>query len=63
MYSFEMEQFIRNRDGYLNPEEVEKIINVVENPQIKSMKYFCDGNTYVVITEDGYTFEFSVKKD
>lgn len=63
MYSSEMEQFIRNRDYYLNPEEVEKVINIVENPQIKSMKYFCDGNRYVVITEDGYTFEFSVKKD
>ena len=60
MYSGEMEQFIRNRNYVLNAEECGKIINIVENPQIKSMKYFCEGNKYVVITEDGYTLEFSV---
>ena len=63
MYSCEMEQYIRNRDYRLNPDETNKIINIVENPQIKSMKYFCEGNEYVVITEDGYTFKFSVKTD
>lgn len=62
MYSGEMEQFIRNRNYVLNTEECGKIINIVENPQIKSMKYFCDGNKYIVVTEDGYTLEFSVRK-
>lgn len=62
MYSGEMEQFIRNRNYVLNAEECGKIINIVENPQIKSMKYFCDGNKYIVVTEDGYTLEFSVRK-
>ena len=62
MYSGEMEQFIRNRNYVLNAEECGKIINIVENPQIKSMKYFCEGNKYVVITEDGYTLEFSVRR-
>ncbi len=62
MYSGEMEQFIRNRNYVLNAEECGKIINIVENPQIKSMKYFCDGNKYIVITEDGFTLEFSVRK-
>lgn len=62
MYSGEMEQFIRNRNYVLNAEECGKIINIVENPQIKSMKYFCDGNKYIVVTEDGYTLEFSVRE-
>lgn len=63
MYSGEMEQFIRNRNYVLNPEECNKIINVTENPQIKSMKYLCEGNRFVVITDDGYTFKFSVNSN
>lgn len=61
MYSSEMEQFVRDRNYNLSSEDAEKIINIVENPQIKSMKYFCDGNRCVVVTEDGYTLEFSIK--
>lgn len=61
MYSYEMEQYIRNRNYILNQDECGNIVNINENPQIKSMKYFCEGNRYVIITDDGYTFEFSVK--
>lgn len=60
MYSSEMEQFVRDRNYQLNSKELEKIVNIVENPQISSVRYLCDGNRYVVITEDGYTFDFSV---
>lgn len=63
MYSSEMEQFIRDRNYQLNSMELEKIVNIVENPQISSVRYFCDGNRYVVITDDGYTLEFSVNRN
>lgn len=61
MYSWEMEKFIRERNGKLTPDECNQMMNVDTNKQISHMKYFCDNNEYHISTDDGYYFVFEVK--
>lgn len=60
MFSWEIENFIKERDYKLTPEECNLIMDVNKNPQITHMKYICANNEYHVSTDDGYNFKFTV---
>ena len=61
MYSSEIEQFLKERDYVVTPDECNILMDVNTNTQIKNMKYFCSNNEYHIVTDDGYHFVFYVK--
>lgn len=61
MYSCEIEQFLRERNYWVTPEECNYLMDVNTHTQITNMKYFWDNNEYHIITNDGYHFIFRVK--
>lgn len=60
MYSIEIEQFLKDRNYILTPQECNTIMDVNTNTQITNMKFFCDNNEYHISTDDGYYFKFIV---
>lgn len=60
MYSYEIKQFLHERNGILSREEFLEITDTERNPQIKSMKYNTADDTYELVTNDGYFFSFMV---
>lgn len=61
MYSSEIEQFLKERNYVVTPEECNVLMDVNTNTQIKNMKYFCGNNEYHIVTDDGYHFIFYVR--
>lgn len=61
MYSYEIEQYLKERNYYLNSEEVMYITNIKLNPQISRITYNCEYNFYEMYTFDGYYFKFGIK--
>ncbi len=61
MYSSEIEQFLKERNYMVTPEECNILMDVNINTQISHMKYFCANNEYHIDTDDGYNFVFRVK--
>ena len=62
MYSYEIEQFLRERDHIITPEECMMIMNPNQSCQIRSVKYYASDNEYQVETSDGYYFMFQVRR-
>ena len=62
MYSKEIEDFLRERNNVVSPEECVKITDITVNTQIRNVKFFCYDNRFVVDTNDGYTFVFWMKR-
>lgn len=62
MYSKEIENFLRERNNVVSPDECKKIIDLTVNTQINNVKYFCFDNRFVVSTDDGYTFVFFMQR-
>lgn len=62
MYSKEIENFLRERNNVVSPEECVKITDITVNTQIRNVKFFCYDNRFVVDTNDGYTFVFWMKR-
>lgn len=61
MYSSEIEQFLKERNYIVTPEECNLLMDVNTNTQITNMKYFCADNEYHIYTDDNYIFKFKVK--
>lgn len=61
MYSSEIENFLKERDYVVTPEECNVLMDINTNTQITHMKYFCANNEYHISTDDGYNFIFRVK--
>lgn len=62
MYSYEIEEYLRERNYTLTPEEILQIINVSINTQIFYISYNAEYNYYEIRTRDGYCFKFGVKE-
>ena len=60
MYSYEIKQFLYERNQTLTREEYKKITDTKENPQINQMKYNTGDDFYEISTSDGYFFKFKV---
>ena len=54
-----MENFIKSRNYLLKSDEILKIIDYSENPQITEVKFNAGNNTYFVTTNDNYQFYFT----
>ena len=63
MYSYEMKQYLHERNNVLSREEYLEFTDVKKQPQICSMKYNTYDDTYEVETSDGYYFNFMVLRD
>lgn len=61
MYSSEIENFLKERNYVVTPEECNMLMDVNTNTQITHMRYFCADNEYHISTDDGYNFKFKVK--
>ena len=61
MYSYEIENYLKERDYWLTPEECNLLMDINTNTQITNMKFFCTDNEYHISTNDGYNFVFHVK--
>lgn len=61
MYSYEIEEYLRERNYYLTPEETLEIINVSINTQIFYISYNAEYSFYEIRTRDGYVFRFGCK--
>ena len=61
MYSWEIEEFLKQRDHIVTPEECMMIINPDQSNQITTIKYYACNNEYQIQTNDGYYFIFFVK--
>jgi hypothetical protein len=60
MYSFEIEQYINDRNHELNRDEVTFITDIEQHNQISRIKY--EDNLFHIWTKDDYHFWFSVKQ-
>ena len=54
MYSWELLNFIKERNNKLTTSEFVKVVNKVDNPQIKDV--YKENNEFVITTTDNYTF-------
>ncbi len=63
MYSYEIKQFLYDRNNVLSRDEYLEITDLSKNPQIREMKYNTFDDTYEVTTSDGYFFKFMVLRN
>lgn len=61
LYSYEMEQYIKDRNYYLTAEEGAELMNTDINTQIVMIKYYGFNNEYQINTSDGYILRFNIK--
>ena len=54
MYSWEIENFIRERNHKLNTSEFVKVVNKIDNPQIKDV--YKENDKFTITTTDNYKF-------
>ena len=60
MYSVEIENFLKERNYKITPQECNLLMDTNKNTQIKNMQFFCANNEYHIETDDGYYFIFWV---
>lgn len=61
MLSYEIEEYIKSKNHYLNSEEIIYITDIKLHPQINEIKYHPDFNYYEIWTSDNYYFKFGCK--
>ena len=52
MYTWEIENFLRNNNRIVTREEFYKVVNQVDNPQITDVQYDKSTDTYRILTSD-----------
>ena len=62
MYSYEIKQFLADKNNIITKEDYYSLTDIRETPQIKSIKYNTFEDKYELETDDGYYFKFSVVK-
>ena len=58
MYSYEIEEYLKQRNYYLRINELIFITDVKQHPQIDHLKYNAFGDYFEMWTNDGYYFKF-----
>ena len=58
MYTWEIENFLRNNNRIVTREEFYKIVNQVDNPQITDVQYDKSTDTYRILTSDNGNIVF-----
>lgn len=61
MYSYEIEQYLKERNYILDSESILPVIDLLTNTQITRIKYSSETNEYEIWTHDGYYFKFRVE--
>lgn len=61
MYSYEIENYLKEKNYYLNSEEIIFITDITVNTQICRISYNQEFNFYQIWTKDGYYFKFGCK--
>ena len=66
-YSWELDNFIKGRNGVVTRNEFFKLVNRVDNPQIADVRPEANTHNYlgnfVIYTEDNYILKVSVVED
>ena len=57
MYSWELEHYIKDRNGCIGGDDLLFIIDVKNHPQINYIEY--RNGRYTITTNDGYVFNFA----
>ena len=58
MYSWELEQFIKERDFNIGGDDLAFLIDANNHPQINYIAYNSYEKTYMITTDDNYCFYF-----
>ena len=61
MYSYEIDNYLKERNYYLNSEEIIFITDITVNTQICRISYNQEFNFSQIWTKDGYYFKFGCK--
>ena len=61
MYSYEIDNYLKERNYYLNSEEIQFITDITVNTQICRISYNQEFNFYQIWTKDGYYFKLGCK--
>lgn len=62
MFSYEIKQFLTERDNTVDKGEYYLLTDHTVNPQINSIKYNSYDDTYEMSTNDGCYFKFRVRR-
>ena len=60
MFSWEIAEFINSRNGKLNREEINKVIDINNNPQLNHITYNVWDSSYDIWDKEGNWFHFNV---
>jgi hypothetical protein len=60
MYSWELANFIKDRNYWLGGDDYLKATSIEENPQLVSIKYNAYDNTIEMKDRDGWYFKFNI---
>ena len=63
MYSYEIDELIKKYNYNIPSSVYIKISNVRSNPQIDHVEYNAWSNNFIMWTNDGYSWTFSVYKE
>ena len=61
MYTWEIEKFLAQHNRIITRDEFCKIINKVDNPQVKDVEHVGECSCYLIKTNDGKDMEVIVK--
>ena len=59
MYSWEIKDFIQQRNNKLTKKEFYEVVNNVSNPQIKNVSAVLN-NKFLIVTDDNFGFEVQI---
>lgn len=62
MYSWEIDNYLRNKNYVINKDEYVNLINISSSSQIIYVKYDAYSNSFYVETNDGYNWVFRIKE-
>lgn len=61
MYSFEIDNYIKERNYQLTSDEYRFISNIDRSPQISRLSYSSIDNSFIMYTKDGWIWKYYVK--
>lgn len=61
MYTWEIEKFLAEHNRIITKDEFYKVVNKVDNPQVKDVEYKGEYGLYTIKTEDGKGMDVMVK--
>lgn len=63
LYSYEIENYLKERNYSLTAKECAELVNTTVNTQIVRVKYYPFDGNYQIDTSDGYYFRFTIRND